>query len=68
MHYPLVLDPDVIWLTIAQGLANHINVNAEKLRRRFVAHDGKKKIIVRRDSFLRGSPENDWPGAFGFAK
>jgi len=63
-HYPLVLDPDVIWLTIAQGLANHINNNAEKLRRRFVAHDGKKKVIIRRDSFVRGSPENDWQGAF----
>eukprot|EP01052_Picozoa_sp_SAG31_P041062 SAG31_NODE_6120_length_2160_cov_4.003396_1_plen_50_part_10 len=22
-HHPLVLSPDVIWLTIAQGLANH---------------------------------------------
>lgn len=63
-HYPLVLDPDVIWLTIAQGLANHINNNAEKLRKRFVAHEGKKKIILQRDSFCRGSPENDWMGAF----
>lgn len=63
-HYPLVLDPDTIWLTVAQGLANHINNNAEKLRRRFVAHDGKKKVIIYRDEFIRGSPANDWPGAF----
>lgn len=63
-HYPLVLDPDSIWLTIAQGLANHITENGERLRRRFVAHDGKKKIIIHRDSFSRGSPDNDWPGAF----
>jgi hypothetical protein len=64
-HYPLVLSPDAVWLTIAQGLANHVNANAEKLRRRFVAHDGKKKIVVRRDEFLMGSPENAWVGAFG---
>jgi hypothetical protein len=63
-HFPLVLDPDVVWLTIAQGLANHINNNAEKLRKRFVAHEGKKKIIIQRDAFAHGSPENDWPGAF----
>eukprot|EP01050_Picozoa_sp_SAG11_P018076 SAG11_NODE_2680_length_3104_cov_1.455241_2_plen_105_part_00 len=27
-HHPLVLSPDVIWLTIAQGLANHVDQNA----------------------------------------
>lgn len=63
-HYPLVLTPDAIWLTLTQGLANHINQNAEKLRKRFVSHEGKKDIIIRRDEFLMGSPENDWPGAF----
>ena len=32
LHYPLVLTPDAIWMCIAQGLAQHINANAEKLR------------------------------------
>jgi hypothetical protein len=64
MHFPLIISPDALWVTIAQGLANHINENAERLRKRFVSHEGKQKIFVRRDEFLRGSPENDWPGAF----
>jgi len=59
-HFPLVLSPDVIWLTIAQGLANHVNNNAEQLRHQFVPHQGKVTVQVRRDDFRRGSPENPW--------
>jgi hypothetical protein len=59
-HYPLVLSPDVIWLTIAQGLANYVNNNAERFRSQFVPHQGKVTIQVRRDDFVRGSPENPW--------
>jgi hypothetical protein len=60
-HFPLVLTPDAIWLTIAQGLARHVANNAESLRYHFVAHEGKATIQVRRDDFVRGSPENPWP-------
>jgi hypothetical protein len=63
-HYPLVLSPDAIWLTIAQGLAHHVNNNAEDLRSRFVPHEGKVTIHVRRDDFVMGSPENPWPEVF----
>ena len=28
-----------------------------------MAHEGKKKIEVRRDEFVKGSPDNDWEGA-----
>lgn len=63
-HYPLVLTPDSIWLTIAQGFANHVNLNAEALRDRFVKHEGKKEIIVHRNSFIKGDPNNDWEGCF----
>jgi hypothetical protein len=59
-HFPLVLSPDILWLTLAQGLANHVNNHAEKMRHRFVAHEGKKLIQVRRDDFVKGSPENPW--------
>lgn len=59
-HFPLVLSPDVIWLTIAQGLANHVNNHAEQLRPRLVPYQGKVAIQVRRDDFRRGSPENPW--------
>src|SRR5262249_9381561 len=48
-HRPLFLSPDIIWLTLTQGLANHININAERLRRQFVQHDGQLTIVVRRD-------------------
>ena len=63
-HYPLELSPDTVWLTIAQGLAIHVKQNAEALRSRFVKHEGKERITVRRDDFAKGSPENDWPGVF----
>jgi hypothetical protein len=60
-HFPLVLTPDVIWLTIAQGFAHHVANNVEELRARIVPHEGKAALVVRRDDFLRGSPENPWP-------
>ena len=63
-HRPLTLSPDIIWLTITQGLAIHINQNAERLRHRFVSHDGKLTIKIRRDDFIKGSPENPWPEVF----
>lgn len=65
MHYPLVLSPDMIWLCVAQGFAIHVNKNAEKLRHEFVAHEGREKIMVRRDHFIKGSPDNNWEGVLG---
>ena len=55
----------MIWQCVAQGFAIHVNKNAEKLRHLFVAHEGKKKIVVRRDEFVKGSQGNDWEGALG---
>jgi hypothetical protein len=63
-HYPLVLTPDAIWLAIAQGFAQHVNANAEALRGKFVRHQGKVEIVVRRDDFRKGSSTNAWPEAF----
>ena len=59
-HRPLVLSPDMFWLLVAQGFANHVNVNAEAMRHHFVQFEGKKKVVIRRDQFIKGSPENDW--------
>jgi hypothetical protein len=59
-HYPLVLTPDAIWLTLAQGLANHVNIHAERLRPLLVRHEGRPTVTVRRDDFVKGSPENPW--------
>lgn len=63
-HYPLVLTPDAVWLCIAQGFAAHVNANAERLRGKFVRHQGQAEIRIRRDDFVEGSPENPWPEVF----
>ena len=63
-HRTLTLSPDMIWLLIAQGFAHHVNANAETLRRRLVHHQGKLTIKVRRDDFVKESPENPWPEVF----
>lgn len=63
-HYPLALSPDDVWLCLAQGLALHVEANAEALRARFVRHAGKLTLQLRRDGFIKGSPDNDWQGCF----
>jgi hypothetical protein len=66
-HQHLLLTPDDIWLTIAQGVSQHINYNAEKFRNRFVNHEGKKDISICIDGILYVSKdsrlEGDWPEA-----
>jgi|HubBroStandDraft_6_1064221.scaffolds.fasta_scaffold83035_2 hypothetical protein len=64
-HRPLALSPDAIWLTLAQGFAMHVNANAERLRGKFVRHEGQATLGIRRDDFVKGSPHNPWPEAFG---
>jgi hypothetical protein len=64
LHYPLVLTPDAVWLCIAQGFAMHVSANAERLRDKFVKHQGLATIKVRRDDFIKGSPDNPWPEVF----
>ena len=45
-HYPLTLASDDVWLCLVQGLAQHVQENAEALRNRFVHHEGKKTIRI----------------------
>jgi hypothetical protein len=63
-HFELALSPDDVWLCIAQAFAHHVDVNSEQLRDRFVRHEGKAAITVYRDGFVKGSPDNNWPGVF----
>jgi hypothetical protein len=59
-HRPLVLSPDVIWVTITQGLAQHVRLNPERHRTLLVRHEGKRQLTVERNDLHRGSPENPW--------
>ena len=59
-HRPLVLTPDAIWLTLAQGFAQHINNHAEALRSRFVTHKGKMALSVEVDALINAE---HWAGA-----
>merc|ERR1711893_466420 len=62
-HYPLKITPDIIWITIMQGFARHVDKNAEKFRKDFVSHEGKKVIEIFRDSFVKGGV-NPWENCF----
>lgn len=62
-HRPLVLSPDMIWLAISQGLALHVNQNAEELRHLFVDHEGQIAIEVER-AFYQPTNKEWWQGIF----
>lgn len=64
-HRPLVLSPDAIWLTIAQGVADHIRLNAERLRDRVVPFDGKRQLVVARGRLASELTVGDWAEAIG---
>ena len=59
-HRPLVLSPDMIWVTIVQGAARHVINNAERLRPLFVEHEGRLRVEVEQPGLHPGSPENAW--------
>ncbi len=59
-HRPLVFSPDVVWITIAQGLAEHIRLDREAHRAQLVSHAGKRSLVVERNDLHRESPENPW--------
>lgn len=45
-HHPLSLHPAAIWMAIGHGLSTWITENAEAVRKQFVAHEGKAKIVI----------------------
>jgi Domain of unknown function (DUF4419) len=64
-HRPLVLSPDLIWVTIVQGLAQHVRLSPEKYRDLLVRHEGTRRVTVERDDLHHGSPENPWAAVVG---
>jgi hypothetical protein len=63
-HRPLMLTPDSVWITIAQGVAHHMALHGEGLRSRFVSHQGKLDLVFQCRGWVEGTPENPWPEAF----
>jgi hypothetical protein len=63
-HCPLKISPSVVWLTILQGFATYVSTNAEALRHKFVVHEGKQVILIKRRDFSYGSEKNDWASVF----
>ena len=63
-HRPLVLSPDMLWITMAQGFSTHINRNSDHFRHHFVKEQSRLKLVVERPDFVLGSPENPWQEVF----
>ncbi|CAG8450360.1 9272_t:CDS:1 [Diversispora eburnea] len=62
-HQHLLLSPDDIWLTISQGISQHIYFSTDKCKDRFYK---KKRITIFNESILSVDPETkclvgDWP-------
>ena len=52
-HHALVLRPEDFWMAILAQLSFYVNANAEELRSKFVAHEGKKELEIVDDGALR---------------
>jgi hypothetical protein len=63
-HRPFVISPDMIWLLISQGFANHVNNNSELLRKHFVNFEGKKTLSVVNNKIILGNPNSPWKEVF----
>lgn len=63
-HRPFVISPDMIWLLISQGFAQHVNANPEQLRHFFVNFSGKTQLIVPTNTELSHLSEKEWEEIF----
>lgn len=59
-HRPLVISPDMVWITILQGFAQHVKNNSEELRHLLVDHSGKKSLVIEKEEAFIDSPEYNW--------
>lgn len=55
-HRPLILSPDIIWLTICQGVSIHVNQHFDSLEAVVFVKDKPDKLIARNDS-LENEPK-----------
>ncbi len=66
-HGDVLLNPDDIWIMICLYFSQYVDTNAEKLRSKFVTHQGQEKLVVREyartlDESVR--MERDWENFF----
>jgi len=66
-HLPLELSPDHVWAVLSYAFAKHVDTHAEELRKNFVQHEGKKRLLVEVDDFVmcggdldKGTPAAEW--------
>ena len=57
-HRPLLISPDMIWLTICQGVSIHINEKFDSLQTLIFKKDRPKELAVRNDSLENN--EKQW--------
>jgi len=62
-HRPLVLTPDVIWLTICQGVSIHLNEHYDSLKNVIFTDNKPNEIVVRNDSLEYSA--NHWKHLIG---
>jgi len=61
-HEDVVISPDDVWMVICLNFTKYVNDNAEKLRSKFVDHEGQKRLTVVEPI---GKDEHDWDDFFG---
>lgn len=59
-HRPLVLSPDIVWLTIERAFAKHVDLHADSLRSMFVSFEGKETLAVETFRPLWLMTSRDW--------
>jgi hypothetical protein len=66
-HGDILLNPDDIWIMISLYFSQYVDTNAEKLRSKFVTHQGQKKLIVKENATSLDASmrmERDWENFF----
>lgn len=65
-HRPVVLTPDMVWLLISQGFAQHVNQNPEKLRPLLVNHKGELTLqaIIEDNDYGKELKDLNWEVVF----
>ena len=59
---PMALTPDLLWHYIVKGISTHIHKYSEELRKKFVSHEGKMDLNVKRDKLDLDA--DDWSSIF----